>query len=99
MLSTSQPPKRDRPSLHSFSIRELLLVTVIVALALGWWVNRQQWAGLVQEESDRARLWFLHCGAMERILGKAGYKVEFGESDTLRATSQDGTVYVEDVSP
>ena len=25
-----------------FSIRDLLLVTVIVALAVGWWVNRQQ---------------------------------------------------------
>jgi hypothetical protein len=32
-------PKRDRSSLHSFSIRDLLLVTVIVALAVGWWVD------------------------------------------------------------
>jgi hypothetical protein len=34
-------PKRDRPSLHSFSIRDLFLVTVIVALAAGWWVDRR----------------------------------------------------------
>src|SRR5262245_12568740 len=30
-----------------FSIRDLLLVTVIVALAVGWWVDRSQlaWSG------------------------------------------------------
>ena len=39
MFSASYPPKRDRPSLHSFSIRDLLLVTVIVALAVAWWVD------------------------------------------------------------
>jgi hypothetical protein len=32
-----------------FSIRELFLVTVIVALALGWWVDRSRLA----EEIDR----------------------------------------------
>jgi hypothetical protein len=38
------PPKRGRSSLHSFSIRDLLLVTVIVALALGWWLDRSRLA-------------------------------------------------------
>ena len=38
------PPKRGRPSLHSFSIRDLFLVTVIVALAVGWWVDRSRLA-------------------------------------------------------
>ena len=28
-------------SLMTFSIRDLLLVTVIVALAVGWWVDRR----------------------------------------------------------
>jgi hypothetical protein len=32
-----------------FSIRDLLLVTVIVALAVGWWVDRRQLA----KENDR----------------------------------------------
>ena len=31
-----------------FSIRELLLVTVIVALAVGWWVDRQRLYALME---------------------------------------------------
>ena len=37
-------PKRDRLSLHSFSIRDLFLVTMIVALGAGWWVDRSKLA-------------------------------------------------------
>lgn len=33
-------PKRGRPSLHSFSIRDLFWLTAVVALAVGWWVER-----------------------------------------------------------
>jgi hypothetical protein len=32
-----------------FSIRDLLLVTVIVALAVGWWVDRANYRGLHEE--------------------------------------------------
>jgi hypothetical protein len=40
-----------------FSIRDLLLVTVIVALVLGWWVDRQtyiQWGRNLERERERA---------------------------------------------
>ena len=40
-----------------FSIRDLLLVTVIVALAAGWWID--------QERQKR------YCGAVERLLKSA----------------------------
>src|SRR5438477_606960 len=39
-----------RPSLHSFSIRDLLLVTVIAALAVGWWVDHRR------EEAEKRRM-------------------------------------------
>jgi len=36
-----------------FSIRELLLVTMIVALAVGWWVDRQRMREEVRYEVER----------------------------------------------
>jgi hypothetical protein len=32
-----------------FTIRDLFLVTVIVALAVGWWVDRSKLVGVVEE--------------------------------------------------
>ena len=37
-----------------FSIRELLLVTVIVALALGWWLDRSRVAKRARDEVTKA---------------------------------------------
>jgi hypothetical protein len=37
-----------------YSIRELLLVTVIVALALGWWLDRTRTLATVEEERERS---------------------------------------------
>jgi hypothetical protein len=36
-----------------FSIRDLLLVTVIVALAVGWWVDRGRHAREVKELKEQ----------------------------------------------
>ena len=38
-----------------FSIRDLLLVTVIVALAVGWWVDRSRVASAKREFENDAR--------------------------------------------
>ena len=38
-----------------FSIRDLLLMTVIVALAIGWWVDRFKLAAARQEFENDAR--------------------------------------------
>jgi hypothetical protein len=35
-------PKRDRLSLHSFSIRDLFLVTMIVAVCVAWWLDHRR---------------------------------------------------------
>jgi hypothetical protein len=35
-------PKRDRPSLHSFSIRDLLWLTIVVALGVAWWLDHRR---------------------------------------------------------
>ena len=44
--------KYNLRSLMKFSIRDLLLVTVIVALAVGWWVDRSRLAGLLKKERE-----------------------------------------------
>ena len=36
-----------------FSIREIMLVTVIVALAVSWWVDRQRMREEVRREVER----------------------------------------------
>jgi hypothetical protein len=36
-----------------FSIRELMLVTLVVALALGWWVDRSQIMSELRQERQK----------------------------------------------
>ncbi|MCE9527145.1 MAG: hypothetical protein K8R36_13950, partial [Planctomycetales bacterium] len=55
------PPKRGRPSLHSFSIRDLFLVTLIVAICVAWWLDRSKLEARLKpfswlEEADCSRV-------------------------------------------
>jgi len=59
--------------LMTFSLRDLFLVTVIVALGLGWWVRESQLAG----ELVRCRLWRNAAGALEAILKDDGAEVKW----------------------
>jgi len=56
-----------------FSIRDLLLVTVIVALVLGWWADRQ----FHPNELRAAQRWRTRAGALEEVLHDAGWEVEW----------------------
>ena len=47
-----------------FTIRDLLWLTVVVTLGVGWWVNRQQFLSLAEE---RDRLW--HESALKTLDG------------------------------
>ena len=57
-----------------FSIRDLLLVTVIVALAVGWWVDRTRLAQRAHEAEVSAGLESEVREFYESMLKDEGYK-------------------------
>ena len=60
-------------SLMRFSIRDLALVTVIVGLALGWWVREGQLAG----ELARTKRWRNAAGALEKSVRGYGFDIRW----------------------
>ena len=57
-----------------FSIRDLLLVTVIVALALGWWLDRSSLAAQIQTWERRATFAqsaLIHFGCQVEWIGES----------------------------
>lgn len=56
-----------------FSLRDLLLVTVIVALAFGWWVREVQ----LQNELALAKRWRNAAGTLEKMVKLEGFDVRW----------------------
>src|SRR6266508_3549519 len=56
-----------------FSIRDLLWLTLVVAVALGWFVRERQ----LRAEVDEAAKWRLAAGAAEEALDSFGLKVRW----------------------
>jgi hypothetical protein len=56
-----------------FSIRDLLWLTLVVALALGWFVRERQ----VMGELTQARKWRGVAGALESVLRGEGWELEW----------------------
>jgi hypothetical protein len=72
---SGQPPctkkfKSNWPP-HEFSIRDLLLVTMIVALALGWWVDHRRQA-INKREFEYFRNGYLELDRELRLYIKGG---------------------------
>ena len=73
-----------------FSIRDLLLVTVIVALAVGWWVDHRRQAALREEYR------IVYEGEVRRMeenesnLAQFGISIERGEYGEVRGVIQNG---------
>jgi hypothetical protein len=56
-----------------FSIRDLLWLTLVVAMGLGWFVHQRQ----LRAEADDARKWRLAAGGVEEALDSFGLKVKW----------------------
>ena len=63
-----------------FSIREMMLVTLVVALAVGWWIDRR----------NNAR-WRTRAGALEYLVRERGYRVMW-DAEQPRVTIFDGHI-------
>ncbi len=51
-----------------FSIRDLLWLTLVVALGLGWWLRERDLRAEVGRASSRADWWRMGAGALEQAL-------------------------------
>jgi len=60
-----------------FSIRDLLLVTVIVALAVGWWVDHNRASNVafrqLQQENYKLKI---HASSIESLLRQYGWEMK-----------------------
>ena len=72
-----------------FSIRDLLLLMAIVALTLGWWVDRRQ---RPQELLD-AKKWRTRVGG-EEVFRDLNWKIEW-EPESVRLTQETRTIVID----
>jgi hypothetical protein len=66
-----------------FSIRDLLWLTLVVALGLGWWLSSR---------SDQSEKLSRRARALEKALQLSGWRVQYEPEDTewLTVTREDG---------
>ena len=60
-----------------FTIRDMMWLTVVVGLALGWSLRERR----LLAENDRASKWRMAAGALEDILREDGRTVQWGYRD------------------
>src|SRR5207248_18051 len=68
----SQDDALGMNAMSRFSIRDLLWLTLVVAMGLGWFVRERQ---LLAEKSVSIRLWRGRTGALERALETDGWRL------------------------
>jgi hypothetical protein len=68
------------------SSRDLFLVTMIVALVLGWWIREVQ----LQNDLARANRWRNAAGTLEEMVETEGYEVRWQMDSHFQFESQSG---------
>jgi hypothetical protein len=71
-----------------FTIRDLFLVTVIVASVLGWWIDHRRMSLAMAD----AKVWRTCAGALEYVLVDLGWMVQWEDSETVDVRRKDGNL-------
>src|SRR5262252_4317257 len=72
-----------------FSIRDLLWLTLAVAMALGWWLREGQFNSKLQQ----ANKWRGVVGAMEYVMREHGWQAEIDFDLSRLEMTNEGPVY------
>src|SRR6476661_7623530 len=70
-----------------FTMRELMLVTLIMAMGLGWWLDRNN---LVRVSEFKAQFWKRCAIAFQGQLERDGYAVDVGHERGITITAPTG---------
>jgi len=74
-----------------FTIRELLLVTVIAAVAAAWWLDRNRLADLAEERD----LWTFRAESAAELIRREGGQVGWNDASiTVTQTDASGVRYI-----
>ncbi len=65
-----------------FTLRELLLLMLIVGEGFGWFVDRRTLVGLNQHKSQEAEAAEMKTYALQRILERDGYSVDWTQEES-----------------
>jgi hypothetical protein len=60
-----------------FSTRDLLWLTLVIGMTLGWWVDNRRLGAEVDRASQRISKWRGAAGALEHALIEDGWDVEW----------------------
>ena len=62
-----------------FSIRDLILVTALIGICLGWWADHQRQRALIASQREAAG-WYRY---FTRFMESEGYKMIWKEEDNM----------------
>jgi len=61
-----------------FTIRDLLLVTLVVAMGVGWWLDHRNQAAAVDYYTAAYKQWRIKAGAADEVLASFGFEIKEG---------------------
>ena len=75
------------------TLRELFLLILIVAIALGWWIDHRQ----QQQVIAKSAAWRNGAGFLEYVLRDRGWEVEWQFSDKIARARKGDEFYGSDI--